>query len=199
MTQIIIPSTPKMPFAVAIPGYMGWEPGYPVHYERDYFIVYEAAKILLKKKIIRRTSIINMHSQDASVDGLQQTRLWIREKKITASLYRGSNKYGYLIPKKAFAEFYTKMTGDDFIEDWFLDCLIVDGDSDYFEFKENECRRKIEKLKEQNKKIKEKISSGNGTDEDNKQIEKNNKTLVYLADVIEVYRQQWYKTIFNEI
>lgn len=118
-----------------------WEPGYPFYDKRDYYIVYEVAQILIKKRIIRRQG----------VDGIQQTRKYIKNKEFfpRADMYLGSRKYGYLIKKAEFAEFYSEMTGgDDFLEYTFAnECLLSPMNYQFITFKIKEFRSKAEKCR----------------------------------------------------
>lgn len=140
-----LPSYVWEPFPLSMTN-SSWEPGYPPYFERNYYITYEVARMLVKKRVIRREKTVNQHVEGASVVGIQQVRLWLREKKF-GNLTLKTPKYGYLIPKNNFAKFYEELTGgDSFIEDDYLDCLIVNSTSQYFDYKEEEYRKKIKKI-----------------------------------------------------
>lgn len=187
--KLIIPETSLEPFTITfevigqtITGtrLTSWEPGYPLHSQRDYFIVHELASVLVKKKIIRRKG----------VDGIQQTRKWIRGNRMPSSyLYKNSKKYGYLIPKKEFSFFYEEMTGgDSFVEEEWISCLLgKDNNEEFIKYKEAEFRRKKlfyeEKLKDPKlpKITKERLKM---------QIELCKKKAGE-------YRSKWYKAVFR--
>lgn len=183
MHEVIMPEVSQEPFAVKFPGNpFLWEPGYPLADDRDYFIVPEVARMLVKKNIIRRKD----------VDGIQQTRKVIREKDKMqgAHLFKNSKKYGYLIPKQAFAKYFFDMTaGESFIEENYADCLLKEKNYEwFFEMKEKEF---VEKLAN----IKQLLDSDKLSDEDRKKLE---KQAANLDIKIEEYKVLWLESVFQK-
>lgn len=183
--KLILPEKSKDPFVLKFEPWekikrpFSWEPGYPLHTERDYIIVHEAASILTTKKIIRREG----------VDGIQQTRKWIRAGKLPNSyLFKNSKKYGYLIPKWDFAVLYEDMTGgDEFIEDKWIHCLLSEQNQSFIEYKEAEFRKKANLCK---RKIELGGLSPNEIEKLKTEIEINNQKA-------KEYRKLWYKEVFG--
>lgn len=175
---LILPDEPEMPFAISF-DHRAWEPGYPIHTARDYFLVYEAAKILVAKKIIRRDD----------VKGIQQTRKWIRETENfpKTHLYKNSKKYGYLIPKMEFANYFSKMTGGDPFDEneWKEYLLGLENDGGFITYKVREFKEKVAKL------LKE-IESGKLTLDEQKKKESQH---AILEEKAQKYRQRWYKAV----
>jgi len=175
--ELIIPEESLPPFAIKF-YFSGWEPGYPTYDKRDYFIVHEVAKMLKKRKIIRR-----------DVTGIQQTRKWLRDNRIPGSkLYKNSKKYGYLIPKRSFAKFYEEMTADSFVEVKFVDCLLGAQQNEwFFEMKEEEFQAKIHSNNE-------KIKSGKLSGVEKEKLQRQNRL---YQEKIDTYRILWYQAIFE--
>ena len=69
---------PVRPFSIKVSTW-GWVPGHYFYQDRDYYIVFEVARILRKRKIIRRISSTNAYGI-SEVNGVEQVRKWIREE-----------------------------------------------------------------------------------------------------------------------
>jgi hypothetical protein len=189
--NIIIPDVSQPPFPIVFPR-GAWEPGYPLVHNRDYFIVFEVAKVCTKKKIIRKVASSNKEGAESTkVTGIQQIRKWIRytedDRKpsppfpLHGFLFKKSKKYGYLISKKDFADFYFYMTGGDYFDEKaFHNCLLREDNLEFLDFKESEYRAKIEAL---NRELKEGL---NDTKKIKEQIE-------ILQERELGYRQLWLK------
>lgn len=188
--KFIIPTVSRDPFAVKGEHWRSWEPGYPFHDERDYFIVWEIARILKKKKVIRRTGSSNHQAKNTKVDGIQQIRKWIRPKesksggysRFNARLFNNSKKYGYLVKKKDFVLFFEEMTGDAFDEDNFKDCLLGVNNLEFIKLKEADFKAKMDLYQA-------KIDNG-GTEEE---IKKWTELRDVADDKYHNYRVEWLK------
>ena len=179
--EFTIPKENVYPFSIG-KNLGWWAPGYPRFTRRDYYITYEIAAILKKRRVIRKSD-----------DGLQQVRKFIRggdpSKNIFVStrikncyLYRNSRKYGYLIPKKDFALFFEEMTNTAFLEKDFHDCLIGPNAYEwYFTLKTEEFK---DELKNNIKKMKSpKVSKA--------EKEKLKKKNIAIAEKIKNYQKEW--------
>jgi hypothetical protein len=87
-----------------IPGVNGWVREFPSIEERDWYVISEAAEILLERGIIHRANTQNRYGE-GKVTGVQQVRKYIRNGELAATLYKNSKKYGYIIDKKELERF----------------------------------------------------------------------------------------------
>lgn len=183
---LVIPEVSLPPFPITFPytsNWAIWEPGYPIVSKRDYFLVYEAARILVKKRIIRRVN---------ATDGIHQMRKLIRQTDYfpTTYLYKNSKKYGYLIPKNEFANFYEYMTGgDSFVEHDWEDSLLrgLENDGGFLAYKIREFRYKADNLQKKMELAAETLTL--------QEKEKMELQVNILKQKAAEYRKRWYKLI----